>query len=138
MVTASLVQNYQVRIQSGSHVIIADEPIDHNGTDLGTDPYGLLMSSLAACKVMTVKMYAARKEWPLEGMDIKVTYQRVKARDCDECVSEKGNVDIFDCEMKFHGDFTPEQLERLREISGKCPVHRSLLSETIIHSTLAE
>ena len=137
MINARLVHKYQVAITNGRHSIIADEPLDVNGTDIGPSPYDLLLSSLAACKVMTVKMYSDRKEWPLEGMDITLTHEKVKAKDHPEAKSESGFVDIINTKMTFHGDLDDAQLERLREISEKCPVHRSLTSETIIYSNLA-
>ena len=135
-INARLVHKYQVAISNGRHTMVADEPFSANGTDLGPDPYDLLLSSLAACKVMTVKMYADRKGWPLEGMDITISHQQVKASECEECQSTSGRVDLIDSEMEFHGELSAEQLERLREISERCPVHRSLTSETIIASRL--
>jgi len=62
-ITAKSSTNVQVRIKTGRHEIIADEPLDV-GDDAGPDPYGLLLSSLAACTIMTVQMYARRKNWP--------------------------------------------------------------------------
>ncbi|MGB1249773.1 MAG: OsmC family protein [Candidatus Promineifilaceae bacterium] len=136
-VTGRLAYKYQVFMSNGRHSIIADEPIGHS-TDLGPGPYELLCASLAACKAMTVRMYAERKGWPLEGMDIVVSHEKVKASRCDECESTKGFVDIFECDMTFHGGLDSDQRERLKEISTRCPVHRSLLSETIIHSNLVQ
>lgn len=136
-VTGRLAYKYQVFMSDGRHSIIADEPLNVS-TDLGPGPYELLCASLAACKAMTVRMYAERKGWPLEGMDITVSHKKVKASQCDECVSDTGFVDIFDCDMTFHGELDTEQLARLQEISTRCPVHRSLLNETIIHSNIVK
>ena len=136
-VSGRLVYKYQVVMSNGRHSIIADEPLDVNGTDIGPGPYELLCASLAACKAMTCRMYAERKGWDLQGMDITVAHRKVKASETPEAVSEKGYVDIFDTEMSFHGDLDGAQNERLLEISTRCPVHRTLLNETIIHSTMA-
>ena len=59
-ITAQSSTNVQVRIMAGRHELIADEPLDI-GDDAGPDPYSLLLSSLAACTIMTGKMYAGRK-----------------------------------------------------------------------------
>lgn len=136
-ISARSIHHYQVAIENGRHFWIGDEPFDIGGTDIGPSPYDLLLSSLATCKVITVRMYADRKGWPLESMNITLSHQKVKAKDCDECASTSGFVDIIDCEMTFSGELDADQKERLRQISERCPVHRSITSETIIHSHLA-
>lgn len=136
MITGRLVHKYQVFMTNGRHHIVADEPFDANGTDIAPSPYDLLLAALAACKAMTARMYAERKEWDLQGIDITVSHQKVKARDTPEAVSEKGFVDIFDCELTFHGELDEAQRARLLDISSKCPVHRSLISENIIRATM--
>ena len=114
--------------------MVADEPFDMNGTDLAPGPYDYLLASLAACKAMTVRMYAERKGWPLEGMTINVSHEKVKASQSDLVQATSGFADIFDCEMSFQGDLDEAQRTRLLEISAKCPVHRSLISENVIVS----
>ncbi len=135
-INGRLVYKYQVTMSNGRHSIIADEPQDAGGTDIGFGPYELLCASLAACKAMTCQMYAERKKWDLRSMDIAVSHRKVKASETAEAVSEKGFVDIFDAEMEFHGELDAAQRERLLEISTRCPVHRTLLNETIIHSSM--
>ena len=137
-ISARQVHHYQVSISNGRHQWLADEPFSSNGTDIGPDPYDLLLSSLAACKVITVRMYADRKEWPLTGMDITISHEKLKAADCAECKSESVMVDRIDCQMTFHGELDDEQIERLRAISERCPVHRTITSETVVLSRLAE
>ena len=123
-------------MSNGRHSIIADEPVDVQGTDIGPGPYELLCASLAACKAMTCRMYAERKGWDLQGMEITVSHRKAKASETPEAVSEKGFVDIFDADMKFIGELDEAQLGRLLEISTRCPVHRTLLNETIINSSM--
>ena len=137
-VTAHSLENYQVVLTSNSHhTFLADEPEDYGGDNYGPNPYEYLLASLASCKIITVQMYAKRKEWPLERMDIKVSHRQVKGADCDDCETE-GNkkVDVFDTEMSFTGDLTEEQIERLKEISTRCPVHRLIQNEVKIRSTV--
>ena len=133
-VTAQSSTNVQVRIKSGRHEFIADEPLEI-GDDAGPDPYSLLLSSLAACTIMTVQMYASRKKWPLEDVEISLSTQKVHAKDCEDCESDpNAKVDIIERQIRFKGDLTPEQIERLTDIASKCPVHRTLTSETVIRT----
>lgn len=138
MITARLVHKYQVYMHNGRHHMVADEPLDVNGTDIGPGPYDLLLASLAACKAMTVRMYSERKGWDLQGMEITVTHEKVKAKDTPEATSESGFVDIFDCKLVFHGDLDEAQRARMLEISYKCPVHRTLMSENLIRSQMVD
>ncbi|MBW8010567.1 MAG: OsmC family protein [Chloroflexi bacterium] len=136
-ITARSVENFQVEILSGKHTFFADEPVSVGGDDSGPDPYGLLLGSLAACKIITVQMYALRKGWPLTGVDVSVSTKKVHAKDCEDCESDpNARVDIIDTEIKFHGDLDSEQLERLKDISTNCPVHRTLTSETKIYTKM--
>ncbi len=135
-VTAQSSTNVQVRIQSGRHEFIADEPLGI-GDDAGPDPYSLLLSSLAACTIMTVKMYAKRKDWPLEDVEISLSTHKVHAKDCEDCESDpNARVDVIERQISFSGDLTQNQIERLTDIAGKCPVHRTLTSETVIRTTV--
>lgn len=127
----------QVQVQAGRHHFLADEPTSVGGEDTGPDPYGLLLSSLGACTAMTVRMYANRKGWPLEGVEIRLRHRKLHARDCEECESGTGRVDRIDKVIRFEGALDDAQRERLMEIADRCPVHRSLTSETLIRSQLA-
>ena len=134
IVTARSLTGYQVEITSGSHRFVADESVG-TGDDAGPDPYGLLLAALGACKVMTVQMYARRKKWPLEGAEVSLTTYKIHARDCEDCESDpNARVDIIEAELTFHGDLSPEQISRLAQIADRCPVHRTLMSETKIRS----
>jgi putative redox protein len=135
-VTAQSSTNVQVLIQSGRHEFIADEPLGI-GDDAGPDPYSLLLSSLAACTIMTVKMYAKRKDWPLEDVEISLSTHKVHAKDCEDCESDpNARVDVIERQISFSGDLTQNQIDRLTDIAGKCPVHRTLTSETVIRTTV--
>ncbi len=138
VVVARTSTNVQVEITAGRHRFIADEPIGV-GDDTGPNPYELLLSALGACKVMTVHMYAGRKQWPLEGVTVSLSTDRVHARDCEDCESDPdAKVDIIECRISFQGDLTAEQVGRLTEISERCPVHQTLTSETKIRTTVED
>jgi len=136
--TAQSSTNVQVRIKAGRHEIIADEPLGI-GDDAGPDPYSLLLSSLAACTIMTVRMYAKRKNWPVEDVELSLSTQKIHAKDCEDCESDpNARVDIIERQIRFKGDLTPEQIDRLSDIASKCPVHRTLTSETVIRTELLQ
>ncbi len=136
-VTARSLQNLQVQIQASNHQILADEPLSVGGDDKGPSPYDLLLSSLAACKVMTVHMYARRKKWPVETVSISLTHRKVAADECEDCQTEgKMPVDIIECEISFEGELDEVQIKRLAEIADRCPVQRTLTSETKIRTAV--
>jgi len=123
---------------AGRHELIADEPLDI-GDDAGPDPYSLLLSSLAACTIMTVKIYAARKKWPLEDVKLSLSTRKVHAKDCEDCESDpNAKVDVIERQISFQGDLTQDQIDRLTDIASKCPVHRTLTSETVIRTKILE
>jgi putative redox protein len=133
-ITAKSSTNFQVRIKAGRHEFIADEPLGI-GDDAGPDPYSLLLGSLAACTIMTVQMYARRKKWPLQDVELSLSTRKVHAKDCEDCESDpNARVDIIDRQISFKGDLTPDQIDRLTNIASKCPVHRTLTSETVIRT----
>ncbi len=136
-VSSTSLDNYQVLIRSSGHAMIADEP-DGIGDGLGPDPYEILLSALAACITITLKLYAQRKGWDLQNVDVELSHDRVHAKDCKECEETEGKVERIIVRLKIEGDLDDAQRARIREIAHKCPVHRTLAgSPTILHETLA-
>jgi len=135
-VTAKNIKNYQVQIEAGNHAFIADEP-EGVGDDAGPNPYALLLSALGACKVMTVLMYARKKGWPLEDVEVSLETYRIHARDCKGCESDPdAKVTVIEAEVAFQGELSDAQIQRLGEISEHCPVHKTLTSEINISTTI--
>ncbi len=128
---------YKTIIVTGNHELIADEPVPI-GQDLGPNPYDFLLTALGACVTMTLRMYADRKGWDLEEVQVQLEQSRVYAKDCAECESEDGYVHIIEKKLKFIGELTEEQIQRLLEISDKCPVHKTLTNEIKIITTTLE
>jgi len=130
---------YTTRITAGGrHHVTADEPAGLGGADRGANPYELLLASLGACKTITLRMYADRKGWPLDGVSIAMRQDRVHAKDCADCDSADGLVHVIECELTLLGeDLTDEQRARLLEIADRCPVHKTLSGEIKIRSALA-
>ena len=134
-IIARSLQNLQVEIQANGHQLLADETINDGGDDAGPSPYALLLSSLAACKVITVHMYARRKQWPVETVTVRMQHNKIYARDCEDCVSSpNAKIDLIESEISFEGDLDEAQVKRLADIADRCPVHRTLTSETKIRT----
>ena len=128
---------YAQEIVVGGHHLAADEPVEVGGTDTGPNPYDLLLAALGACSSMTLRMYADRKGWPLEGVTVRLSHRKIHARDCADCETEEGFLDEIEESVSLSGPLDEAQRARLFEISGRCPVHRTLKSEIHIKSSLA-
>jgi putative redox protein len=123
-------------ITAGKHKFHADEPADAGGSDAGPDPYSLLLASLGACTAMTLQLYARRKQWPLERVEVSLRNERIHASDCEDCVSEDGMITRIERYISLSGPLSGEQRARLLEIAQRCPVHRTLRAEISIKDYL--
>ena len=120
--------NYQVNLTSASgNTILADEPLDLGGTDAGFTPMELLASALAACTSITLRMYANRKGWDLQEVEIDITLQ---AGDASNPVSE------FNRSINLVGNLDAPQRERLLAVANACPVHKILTNTIHINTVL--
>lgn len=132
-------KGYQTEIQVNEHSLVADEPIAVGGANTGPTPYGLLVAALGACTSMTLRMYADRKEWPLDAIAVRLKHEKIHASDCQHCDSEKnGKIDHIEREIELVGELEENQRKKLLAIASKCPVHRTLESQTIIESRLKD
>lgn len=136
-ITASIgTAHYPTTIAAAGHSLTADEPASAGGGGAGPDPYALLLSALASCTLITLRMYADRKEWPLEAAEVEVGHDRIHAKDCEGCESAEGMITVITRRLKLKGDLDEGQRKRLLEIAGKCPVHKTLEAEIQIKSEL--
>jgi len=117
---------YAQTATDGTHVLRADEPERVGGSNSGPDPYGFLVAALGACTSMTLRMYAERKNWPLEHVAVRLKHTKIHARDCAGCEETKGKIDHIERTIELKGDLSEEQQERLLEIADRCPVHQTL------------
>jgi putative redox protein len=123
-------------ISAGRHRLFADEPETAGGTDQGPNPYDLLLSALGSCTSMTIALYARRKQWPLEDVVVRLRHSKIHAEDCADCETKEGMLDRIDREVELKGPLAEDQRARLLEIANKCPVHRTLVSEIEIRTSL--
>ena len=113
-------------LTAGRHAIVADEPEEAGGEDLGPSPYELLLWALGSCTAMTLMMYARRKGWDVADISVHLTHDRVHAKDSEEWEGETGRVEVIRREISIRGEISEEQRERLLQIAQRCPVHKTL------------
>lgn len=131
-------ETYTVTLNAGKHQLTGDEPESvKGGSDRGPDPYDYLLMSLGSCTLMTVKMYANHKDWPVENLYIELRHNKRHDEDCINCEDPKSKIDYVEKELIVEGDLTDKQIDRLLEISNKCPVNRTLLGDIKIESTIS-
>jgi putative redox protein len=85
---------------------------------------------------MTLQMYARRKKWPVDEVKVHLSYKRSYKEDCEHCDVDERRLDEFDREIEIIGAVDQGQLDRLLEIADKCPVHKTLMGSSVIHSTI--
>ena len=130
-------EGFTQEIVVGPHQLTADEPKDMGGDDEGPTPYDLLLAALGSCTSITVTMYAQRKSWPLQDVTVRLRHSRIHAEGCAECETKEGKIDRIELDIEFAGPLSSEQRSKLLEIAKKCPVHRTLTSETNIRTKAA-
>lgn len=123
--TASIgTTNYETAIATGHHRLKADEGPDLGGKDSGPAPYDLLVSALGACTVITLRMYAERKQWPVEAVHADIHFVR------------EGDNQHIDRRLRIEGNVDQEQKKRMAEIAERTPVTLTLKRGLEIHTTL--
>ena len=116
---------YQVQLDDGMHKWLADEPESLGGRDTGPAPASLLLSSLGACTSITLKMYAKRKDWPLEALRVTLS------------MTSTANGTVIDRQIVLTGRLSEDQRERLLQIANACPVHKILTGAIQIQTAIA-
>lgn len=127
MVTAIIgKEHYRTELIASGKTVIADEPEDLGGTNTGPAPGEFLLMSLASCTAITIRMYADRKQIPLDSVRVEVSMEK---NDFKTTLKR---------ELYFVGDLTTEHRTKLLEIAEKCPVHKTLNNPIQIETTVAE
>jgi len=128
---------FTTTLSAGTHELIADEPASvEGGKDKGPDPYDYLLMALGACSVMTIRMYVRQKEWPMENVYMELRHNKRHAKDCDNCEDPGSKIDVIEKEIIVEGELTDKQIDRILDISEKCPVQRTLTSDITVESSI--
>ena len=123
---------YAVRIEAGGHMLTGDEAVEAGGGGLGPAPFELLAAALAECTAMTMRWYARREGWPVEGVEVTVDYRKKVP------AGGASPVDVFEKTISIRGpDLTDEQRTRLLNVAAKCPVQRTLEAAPLITTLVA-
>jgi uncharacterized OsmC-like protein len=123
-------------VEAGSHRWVADEPTSVGGTGAGPTPYDLLLGALGACTSMTLRLYADRRKWPLEGVVVRLRHHRIHRDDCVNCDKKDASLDRVERTLELKGPLTDEQRARLLEIAERCPVHQTLQHNLDVRTSL--
>jgi len=125
MVSASIGRDhYRTEILASGKTIIADEPEELGGTDLGPAPGEFLMISLASCTAITLRMYADRKKWDVSRIKVEVAFEKLELKS------------LFTLDVYLEGNLDDEQRHRLLQIAKACPVHKTLANPIEINTSL--
>ena len=118
--------HYKTVLSNARNELIGDEPKSNGGTDLGFSPGELLCSALATCTCVTLRMYADRREWNLEKVEVNITMEKDTTK----------NITNIERKIQLFGNLTDEQRTRLMEIAEQCPIHKTLTNPISIHTVL--
>lgn len=125
MITGSIDRShYQMNLSNGRHHFLADEPIETGGTDMAPSPTDFLHAALVSCTLATIRMYADRKQWPVENVEVTVDTQ------------QENGITTFTKKINLIGNLTQEQKERILVVSKSCPISKILEGKISIHSAL--
>ncbi|MDO6517195.1 bifunctional alpha/beta hydrolase/OsmC family protein [Zobellia uliginosa] len=129
---------FSTQMKVGNHFFTADEPVDVGGNDFGPSPYELVSAGLSACTAMTVQMYAKRKAWVIDNIEVHTSHNRSHVADCQDCESDDSKIDTFEREIKLTGPLDEKQKKRILQIADKCPVHKTLHSQIQVITKLID
>ncbi|HEY0245850.1 MAG TPA: OsmC family protein [Mucilaginibacter sp.] len=128
LIEAAQAQNgmlqYQTIVTSATHTITADEPVSMEGGDTGMNPYSLLLASLASCTAITLRMYIIRKMWIVEQVTVNTNLYKAE------------NGTLIERQLSFTGELTDVQKDRLIQIANACPIHKILVGNIEIKTSL--
>ena len=119
---------FQVRIETGEHSFLMDEPVAYGGLSSGPSPFDMIGAALGGCTLMTMRLYAERKGWTLDGLSVRVTHRKSSPEARDQ----------FERSIHFGEGITVEQRDKLLSIAERCPVHLLLERGADVSTSVAE
>src|SRR5690606_6395989 len=121
-------ERYTTQVTMGKHQLVDYEPIQLGGQDLGPGTTRLLLSSHGTSTATTMRIYADRKEWPMESVEVSLSEETGR--------SSQQQTTYIRCTIKLKGDLDEKQKERIYKIAEKCPIHKLLVNPIVIESNL--
>ena len=118
--------DFPTLITARRHEIRADEPPERGGTDTGPEPFELLLASLGACTAITLRMYARRKGWPLDAVQVEAGFDQGQGHR------------LIRMSLSVTGELSSEQRRRLLQIANACPVHKALTTGVMVETQLTD
>jgi len=131
------IAGFRTDVDVGGHHLVVDEPVPVGGTDAGPSPYEMLLAALGSCTAMTLRLYADRRQWPLERVRVTLQHRKVHAQDCAECERKPTKMDVVDRIIALEGPLTEEQRAKLLDIAERCPVHQTLRGPIQVNTRVA-
>ena len=132
---------FQNSIAAGRHRLLVDEPTSVGGLDSGPTPYDYIAAALGACTSITLRVYAEHKKLALGRISVSVKHGKVPVEHCEDCgeavEGRTGRIDRFERVISVEGDTDPALADKLVEIAGKCPIHRTLEAGSAIVTKIA-
>ena len=128
VVTATGGGKFQVRVETGEHSFLMDEPLDYGGLSSGPSPCDMIGAALGACTLMTMRLYAERKDWAVDGLRVRVAHRKLSPEARDQ----------FDRTIRFADEVTDEQRAKLLAIADRCPVELLLERGAEVTTSVAE
>ena len=133
---------FQNEIVAGRHRLLADEPASAGGLDSGPSPYDYLAAALGACTSMTLRVYAEHKQLALGRLTVSVRHGKLPAEHCQDCgeaaEGRTGKIDRFERVISVEGGVDAVMADKLIEIAGRCPVHRTLEARSAIVTKVSD
>ncbi|MEM8552432.1 MAG: alpha/beta fold hydrolase [Pseudomonadota bacterium] len=137
----SLGGKFRTRLTVDGHALLADEPASVGGDETGPTPYDYVAAGLAACTLMTMRMYGERKGWAVDAA-VDVVHGKIHARDCEDCMGAEpdkaGRIDRFERTVRFGEKTALDHRPKLLEIAARCPVHLTLERGAAVVTRLGE
>ena len=131
-------EGFTTEVMVRQHSLTADEPEKVGGNDFGPGPYELVSAGLGACTAMTIQMYARRKGWTVEEVEVHLDHRKDYAADMMAAEDQPTKIDHFDRLLILRGDLTEDQRQKLLYIADRCPVHRTLHETVAVNTRLGE
>lgn len=129
---------FRAEASADGYTFVVDEPTHVGGGGEGPTPYALLVAALGSCVAMTLRMYADRRDWPLEAVRVRLRHGREHGQDCEDCETQRVGIDRIERVIELSGALSAEQRAELLRVADRCPLGQTLTHAVrILSATVA-